>query len=70
MNVMKVLERIKAGEKVMVTLPSRAGCEKKYSLTDGTEVPGKQFAKISPFLIPADAGLIAEADPQSYQWAG
>lgn len=54
----------------MVTLPTREGCEKKYSLTDGTEVSGKQFLSILPFLVPDDGGLLPDADPQSYRWGG
>lgn len=70
MRVMDVLKAIKAGARVMVTLPTRDGTEKKYSLTDGTEVSGKQFRSISSFLMPADAGLIPDAEPQSYRWGG
>lgn len=67
---MDVLQAIKGGARVMVTLPAREGCEKKYSLTDGTEVSGKQFRSILPFLVPADGGLLPDADPQSYRWGG
>lgn len=70
MKVMDVLHRIKSGERVMVSLPSERGRHKKYTLTDGTEVSGDQFAAILPFLSPADAGLFAGAEPQSYVWAG
>ena len=69
MKLLDVLTRIKRGERVMVTLPSRDGCAKTYSLTDGTEVPRDQFDKIREFLAPLDPGLI-ESEPQSYCWAG
>tara|TARA_R110000744_G_scaffold17882_4_gene48214 strand:- start:692 stop:913 length:222 start_codon:yes stop_codon:yes gene_type:complete len=70
MNIMDVLKRIKSGEKVMVTLPSRANCGKAYSLQDGTDVSREQFCKIEDFLKPSDLGLIPDAEPQSYVWAG
>lgn len=70
MNVMRVLERIKGGERVMVSMPGPNGKHKKYSLTDGTEVSEDQFCKIKFFLTPDDAGLLDDAEPQSYRWAG
>lgn len=70
MKVMDVMKAVKSGAKVMVTLPTRDGCEKKYSLTDGTEVSRKQFDNMRDFLRPSDAGLIPGAEPQSYEWAG
>lgn len=70
MKVLSVLERIKAGEVVMVTLPSQAGHGKTYSLSDGTEVSRAQFEKIRPFIAPRDKGLIVGSEPQSYAWGG
>ncbi|MCA0846097.1 hypothetical protein [Salipiger thiooxidans] len=70
MKVMDVLSRIKSGERVMVHLASRDGHKKKYTLTDGTDVPDAQFCRIREFLQPADAGLFDGAEPQSYQWGG
>lgn len=70
MNVMGVLERIKGGERVMVSMPGPGGKHKKYSLTDGTEVSDSQFFKIKAFLAADDAGLLDDAEPQSYRWAG
>lgn len=66
---MDILRRIKRGEKIMITLPSRAGCERKYNLTDGTEVSRTQFAAIEEYLAPSDRGLIEGVEPQSYEWA-
>ncbi|WP_299945310.1 hypothetical protein [uncultured Ruegeria sp.] len=67
---MNVLKRIKRGEKVMVTLPSGRGKHNQYTLTDGTEVGHDQFAAIRAFLTPEDTGLLSDAEPQSYVWAG
>lgn len=68
MNVMTVLERIKSGERVMVTLSQRAQ-KPLYNLTDGTEVPSDQFEKIKPFITAADAGLFEGGTAQCYEWA-
>lgn len=68
MKVMDVLEQIKSGSRVMVTLPSQEGCKHKYSLTDGTEVSRPQFASIRRFLKPSDTGLFDGAVPQSFEW--
>lgn len=70
MKVMDVLNRIKSGEKVMVTLPSGRGKHNQYTLTDGTEVGHEQFEKLRDFLTPDDTGLLPDAEPQSYAWAG
>jgi hypothetical protein len=67
---MDVLSRVKNGERIMVNLPSRQGDKKTYNLTDGTSVSAKQFSRISEFLTASDAGLIPDAEPQSYAWAG
>lgn len=66
---MDAILQVKAGSKVMVTMPTRAGAGKKYSLTDGTEISSDQFESMKPFLKPCDPGLL-DAEPQSYQWAG
>ncbi|MDP5216714.1 hypothetical protein Q5Y75_05745 [Ruegeria sp. 2205SS24-7] len=70
MNVMHILERIKRGERVMVTLPTGRMKYKQYDLTDGTEINPDQFEKLRPFLTPVDAGLFSDAEPQSYVWGG
>ena len=67
---MDVLQQVKAGARVMVNLPSREGHGKTYNLTDGANVSAYQFSQMEPFLKPCDAGLIADCDPQSYEWAG
>lgn len=67
---MHVLSRIKNGEKVMVSLPGATGKRKKFFLTDGTEVSEAQFYTIREFLVPADAGLLPDAEPQSFVWGG
>ena len=69
MNVMTVLERIKHGEKVMVTLSKRAS-KPLYNLTDGTEVSEAQFLKVKPFLTAGDGGLFGDSEPLSYEWGG
>jgi len=70
MKVMDVLKRVRAGERVMVSLTKREGAGCKYHLTDGTEVSPDQFSTIREFLAPCDAGLFDGAEPQSYVWAG
>lgn len=70
MNVLSVLQRVKAGSTVLVTLPCRDGHDKTYSLSDGTAVSRSQFTKIKPFLAPMDAGLLPDSEPQTYKWSG
>ncbi|NOD65793.1 hypothetical protein [Ruegeria sp. HKCCD6109] len=69
MKVMDVLERIKHGEKIMVTLSQRAS-KPLYNLTDGTEVSEAQFLTIKPFIAAGDKSLLEGAEPLSYVWAG
>lgn len=70
MRVMDVLERIKGGDRVMVSLTKRAGAGRAYHLTDGTKVEVEQFEQIREFLVPADSGLFDGSEPQSYVWGG
>lgn len=70
MRSMEILGKLKSGERIMVSLSTRAECGKKYSLTDGTAIKPEQFAAISEFLKPSDPGLMEDSEPQSWEWAG
>lgn len=69
MRVMDVLKRIKAGDAVMVTMPTGQQTKTTYSLKDGTSVSDSQFHTIKEFLRPCDPPLIEGMEPTSYVWA-